>query len=186
MTKIYTKTGDKGKTSLFTGEKVSKDHPRLEAYGTIDELISWVGMINAYDLPQQQKETLTKIQSDLFSICSHVACDSNNSKNKEKELPPMDEHHVQFIEHEIDFMNKNLPELRGFIFPAGDPQVVSCHIARTVCRRAERHVVAITDKENTNNFIISFLNRLSDYFFVLARYTAHKKKIVDILWKKNV
>lgn len=187
MAKIYTKTGDKGETRLFTGEKVSKDNPRLEAYGTIDELISWIGMIGAYDLPQQQKDTLTKIQSDLFTVCSHVACDPGSSKNKHKKLTPWDEQHERFIENEIDAMNNSLPELTSFILPAGDPQVASCHIARTICRRAERRVVTITkNTKDTNNFILSYLNRLSDYFFVLARYTAHKKNIVDILWKKDV
>ena len=187
MSKIYTKTGDHGETSLFTGQKVQKDDTRLEAYGTIDELISWIGMIKAYEIPEEQSHTLTKIQNDLFSICSQIACDPIDSKTKPLKLQQPDDGHIRFIENKIDRMNNKLPALTNFILPAGDPQVASCHIARTICRRAERRIVTITkNTKDTNNFIISFLNRLSDYLFVLARYTAHEKNIVDILWKNDV
>ncbi|MGC9330806.1 MAG: cob(I)yrinic acid a,c-diamide adenosyltransferase [Bacteroidales bacterium] len=187
MSKIYTKTGDYGETRLSTGQKIQKDDPRLEAYGTIDELISWLGMIKAYEIPEEQSHTLSKIQHDLFSICSHIACDATDSKTKHVKLPQLNDEHIRFIENKIDSMNNKLPALTNFILPGGDPQVASCHIARTICRRAERRVVTITkNTKDTNNFIISFLNRLSDYLFVLARYTARKNNIIDILWKNDV
>jgi cob(I)alamin adenosyltransferase len=184
--KIYTKQGDKGGTGLLGGHKVKKSHDRLEAYGSIDELNSWVGMIRSYPIPEKESEIIIQIQRRLFMIGSYLAYDAENATKPVNDLPMINDEHVTCLEHEIDRMNKELPDLSNFIMPGGDPQSGACHLARTVCRRAERRVVALCESININSVIIRYLNRLSDYFFVLARYLSKQNKTNEILWKNDV
>jgi len=184
--KIYTKQGDKGGTGLLGGHKVPKNHERLEAYGTVDELNSWIGMVRSYDMDKTESDILIQIQRRLFMIGSYLAYDEDNATQKIEDLPMITDEHVVCLEREIDRMNEHLPELSNFIMPGGNPQVAACHIARTVCRRAERRVVALSENMEINPVIIRYLNRLSDYFFILARYISKQKNLVEILWKKDV
>ncbi|RMF23179.1 MAG: cob(I)yrinic acid a,c-diamide adenosyltransferase, partial [Bacteroidetes bacterium] len=136
--KIYTKTGDKGETGLFGGKRLPKSDPRIEAYGTVDELNSWLGWVGAVIEPAEQKTQLEEIQNRLFTIGSMLAADPAKKLN----IPTLDESHIQFLERAIDAMEQTLPPLKSFILPGGHPVVAQCHIARCVCRRAERRVVA--------------------------------------------
>lgn len=184
--KIYTKQGDKGGTGLLGGFKVKKNHERLEAYGSIDELNSWIGMIRSYPIPQLELNTLIQIQRRLFMIGSYLAYDVENATETISNLPMINEEHVSCLEKEIDRMNEQLPKLSNFIMPGGDPQSSACHLARTICRRAERRVVALTKTIEVENIIIQYLNRLSDYFFVLGRFTSKKNNTNEILWKNEL
>ncbi len=184
--KIYTKQGDKGGTGLLGGHKVKKSHQRLEAYGSVDELNTWVGMIRSYPIPNIEADILIQIQRKLFMIGSYLAYDAENATKPVSDLPMINENHVVCLEQQIDRMNEHLPELSNFIMPGGDPQSGACHVARTVCRRAERRVVALCESIEINSVIIRYLNRLSDYFFVLARYLSQHNKTKEILWKNEV
>lgn len=180
--KIYTKTGDKGKTSLIGGTKVSKSHLRIEAYGTVDELNSCIGLCKDNLKDEQSSLMLEQIQVQLFSIGSVLACDPD--KEIRMQIPDICESDVTAMEQEIDRMNDVLPALKNFILPGGHSTVSFLHIARCVCRRAERCCVHLDDEYNSlHPLILKYLNRLSDYLFVLARYTAHLLKVEDILWK---
>lgn len=183
--KIYTKKGDKGKTSLLSGQKVAKFDLRLEAYGTVDELNSWTGMIRSYETDSKSKESLIKIQEKLFSLSSRLAYNKDDAKYPIAELPEICQSDIEFLEMEIDRMNEEMPPLSNFIIPGGDLQVSSCHISRTICRRAERRVVELTENAVINHKIITFLNRLSDYFFVLARYFNYNKNLDENFWKNE-
>jgi len=178
--KIYTKTGDKGKTSLFGGSKVLKNDIRIEAYGTVDELNAYIGLIRDYDIDKKAIEVLLKIQDRLFTLGAMLATAPNNTKVKTPQIVADD---VLFLEQEIDKMNKNLPDMKSFILPGGHQIVSFCHIARCVCRRAERRVVELTEKNNVNNDIIRYLNRLSDYLFMLSRKFANDFNAKEIPWK---
>ncbi len=183
--KIYTKTGDKGKTSLIGGTKVSKGHPRIESYGTVDELNSHVGLISDLVQDESCKNILREIQDRLFTIGSLLACDPE--KETSLKLPGLVEKDVKLLESEIDRMNESLEEMKSFILPAGHVTVSSIHIARCVCRRAERACVNLQEnKEELDRLIIIYLNRLSDYLFMLARYTAHLLGIADVPWKPRI
>ncbi|MEA1873490.1 MAG: cob(I)yrinic acid a,c-diamide adenosyltransferase [Bacteroidota bacterium] len=184
--KIYTKQGDKGSTGLLGGHKVKKNHERLDAYGSIDELNSWVGMIRSYPIPDTELNILIQIQHRLFIIGSYLAYDEENATKPVSNLPMVSDEQVSFLEQEIDRMNDSLPNLSNFIMPGGDPQSSACHLARTVCRRSERRVVALSESVEINSVIIRYLNRLSDYFFILARYLSHQHKTKEILWKNDV
>jgi cob(I)alamin adenosyltransferase len=184
--KIYTKQGDKGGTGLLGGHKVKKNHERLEAYGSIDELNSWLGMIRSYPIPDAESDILIQIQRRLFMIGSYLAYDEGNATKPVSDLPMISDEQVSCLEQEIDRMNDSLPELANFIMPGGDPQSSACHLARTVCRRAERRVVALCESVEINSVIIRYLNRLSDYFFVLGRYLSQQNKTKEILWKNDV
>ncbi len=184
--KIYTKQGDKGGSSLLGGHKVKKNHARLEAYGTVDEMNSWVGMIRSYPLNDNEKDILIQIQRRLFMVGSYLAYDEENAKAPVQDLPMIREENVECLEKEIDRMNDELPDLTNFIMPGGDSQSSACHIARTVCRRAERRIVELSESLNLDPVIIRYINRLSDYFFVLARYVSKQNNTVEILWKKDV
>lgn len=177
--KIYTKTGDKGQTSLLTGTRVPKYHPRIEAYGTVDELNSFIGLLRAYDFNEADKEALIKIQNMLFNIGSNLAMDKNN---KEYSLPEVLEKDIELLEKEMDRMDALLPRLKEFILPGGDKAVALSHVCRSVCRRAERLCIQLSDKEYVNNAAIIYLNRLSDYFFVLGRKIALDKNIEVPTW----
>ena len=180
--KIYTKTGDKGKTQLLGGSKVKKNHSRLEAYGTIDELNAYIGNIFDQKIDQISNITLLKIQNRLFDLGSNIAYDHKNSLIK---LQYLDENDVLDIEKEIDRMEKKLPILTNFILPSGHKTTSICHIARTVCRRAERNLVELMQHDSCDEINIKYLNRLSDYLFVLARYNLAINDISEILWEKK-
>lgn len=178
--KIYTKGGDKGETSLLGGTRVPKYHERIEAYGTLDELNSFIGLLCDHIDDVSIKEKLIKIQSDVFVAESHLAADKQEDRDR---LPVLTEKDIFFLEHEIDAMNVYLPELKSFILPGGHPVVSYCHVARTVCRRAERLTIKLNEVYPVDHIIIRFLNRLSDYFFILARKFSYDFKAREILWK---
>lgn len=178
MAKIYTKTGDTGKTGLFGGKRVPKSDIKLNAYGTVDELNSYLGMLLNYPSKYISTDYIKKLQSDLFVIGSHLA----KNPDKEMNLPEINEDDILEIEREIDRMVPVLPELKSFILPGGSVASSYCHIARTVCRRAERGVVALNDIETVNPVILKYLNRLSDFLFVLARIYLLELGISEIPW----
>jgi len=180
--KIYTKKGDRGETSLLGGTRVPKHHIRIEAYGTIDELNSWLGLIRDQNISADVKKILIHIQDRLFVIGSHLACDP--AKNKMK-LPGIFEENILALEKEIDRMNESLPAMKSFILPGGHPVVSYCHIARCVCRRAERCTVNLSEKEKVEAVIIKYLNRLSDYLFVLSRKFSAHLNAGEIPWKPS-
>ncbi len=180
--KIYTKTGDKGKTSLLTGKRVPKYHPRIEAYGTIDELNSFIGLLRAYDFSDDDKEVLAKIQNLLFNIGSNLAMDEQNS---EFNIPEVTQQNITQLELEMDRMDEILPKLNEFIIPGGDKAVALSHVCRSICRRAERLCTQLSEDENVDDLIIIYLNRLSDYFFVLGRKIAFDKKIEIPTWNSE-
>ena len=178
--KIYTKTGDNGTTSLLGGTKVSKSDLRIGAYGTVDELNSYIGLCRDLVTDDAAKNVLREIQDRLFTIGASLACDP--VKEPKMKIPGLKEENVKLLEDEIDRMNQVLPEMKNFILPGGHPTVSHLHIARCVCRRAERCCVRL-DKANTeDDLIIKYLNRLSDYLFILARYAAHVLNVNEIAW----
>lgn len=178
--KIYTKTGDKGETSLIGGTRVPKHHLKIEAYGTVDELNSHIGIIRDSFEDSKTRQLLLEIQNILFVIGSHLAEDKKVSKMK---LPEIEAHGVEKLEEAIDQMNELLPELKNFILPGGNIIVSYCHIARCVCRRAERCITHLSEQENIDELVEPYINRLSDYLFVLARYVAFKLEVAEIPWQ---
>lgn len=181
--KIYTKTGDKGETSLIGGTRVPKHHIRIESYGTVDELNSWIGLINDQDIDQESKTILSEIQDRLFTIGSSLASDPEKSKMK---IPDLHASDIELLENQIDKMNEMLPEMRHFILPGGHTSISYCHLARCVCRRAERNVIHLHETEYVNEMVIVYLNRLSDYLFVLARFIGHQLNVNEIAWKARM
>lgn len=177
--KIYTKTGDKGSTSLLSGNRVPKNHHRLHAYGTTDELNSWVGLLREY-ADNETANQLIAIQDTLFALGSHLATEPGNVNFV---LPSLSKNAIIELEKAIDLMNEALPELRNFVLPGGHASVSYCHIARTVCRRAERHIVALAETAEVPEFILVYINRLSDYLFVLSRYYAMQQNAMETPWK---
>lgn len=165
--KIYTKTGDKGETSLIGGSRVPKYHERIEAYGTVDELSSYIGLIRDHDISKDYKEILIEIQDRLFTIESSLASDPKNLPDRK--LPSIAEKDIRLLEKEIDQMNEKLPALNSFILPGGNLISSHCHVARTICRRAERLTIKLASHTTIQEINIKYLNRLSDYLFVLAR-----------------
>jgi cob(I)alamin adenosyltransferase len=183
--KIYTKTGDKGKTSLIGGTKVFKSDLRIEAYGTIDELNSFIGFSLDHVKSNNISNVLAEIQDRLFTIGSALACDPG--KETRLKIPDLHESDVELLEKEIDRMNEVLPAMKSFILPGGHIAVSSLHLARTVCRRAERCCVKMQKKKmEVEDLIIKYLNRLSDYLFVLARFAGHQLHVEEIPWKPRV
>jgi cob(I)alamin adenosyltransferase len=178
--KIYTKTGDKGDTSLLGGTRVSKAHERIDAYGTIDELNSYIGLLRDQEVNEKRKDLLKEIQDRLFTIGSTLAADPEKSGIKTPDLHSTD---IKLLEDEMDQMDKLLPELKAFILPGGHTAVSFCHIARTVCRRAERNVIALRKNSKVEELIVIYLNRLSDYLFVLGRMMAKELNAEEITWK---
>src|SRR5436190_905121 len=182
--KIYTKTGDSGMTSLIGGTKVLKSDLRIEAYGTVDELNSYVGLCRDLITDQTSKKTFQEIQDRLFTIGSSLACDPQ--KEPKMKIPDLKEDDIIFLEKEIDRMNESLPEMKNFILPGGHSSVSHLHIARCICRRAERCCVRLETETKESGIVIKYLNRLSDYLFVLARYVSHLLKAEEILWKPRI
>ncbi len=176
--KIYTKTGDKGSTGLFGGKRISKDDIRIEAYGTLDEMNSFLGYLNASFDISEYNSLILKIQNRIFDIGSHLASDP------EKDVLPsgIDEEDIYELEKFMDNMEVNLPELRNFILPGGHPVVAMAHICRTVCRRAERRVVSLNNIASVDENIIRFLNRLSDFLFVFSRFLSYQLQISEVIW----
>ena len=182
--KIYTKTGDKGHTSLIGGRRVSKAHYRIDAYGTVDELNSTIGLVRDQPVNENRKDLLKEIQDRLFTIGAELATDSE--KNVKKPLPAILDSDITLLENAMDEMDAHLPELRAFVLPGGHQSVSFCHLARTVCRRAERLVIALHDQEPVDPLVIPYLNRLSDYLFVLSRKMTQELGAEEIVWKPRI
>ena len=181
--KIYTKTGDKGQTSLIGGTRVPKHHLRIETYGTVDELNSNIGLIRDSFKHEHTQNILKEIQDRLFTIGASLASDPEKSKMK---IPDLADADIELLEKEIDSMNIVLPELKSFILPGGNVIASYTHIARCVCRRTERLTVHLAENEWVDNRVIVYLNRLSDYLFVLARFVTYTLNAEEISWKPRM
>jgi len=183
--KIYTKTGDKGMTSLIGGTKVPKSHRRIEAYGTVDELNSFIGLCLDHLKAVPVSHVLQEVQDRLFTIGSSLACDPG--KETKLKIPDLTKEDITLLENEMDNMNETLPPMKSFILPGGHVTASTLHVARSVCRRAERCCVRLQKKkEEVEPLIIQYLNRLGDYLFVLSRFTAHRLGAAEIPWKPRV
>jgi cob(I)alamin adenosyltransferase len=184
--KVYTKTGDTGTTALFGGTRVPKHHIRIESYGTIDELNSHIGLIRDQEMNPMYKNVLIEIQDRLFTVGAILATPPEKEilKSGEKRLKNLGiiESDIEFLENEIDAMEESLPQMTHFVLPGGHTTVSYCHIARCVCRRAERLSVHLNDIEPTDVLVIKYLNRLSDYLFVLARKLSHDLNAEEVKW----
>lgn len=176
LTKIYTKTGDKGETGLSGGKRVRKDCPQIQAIGDVDELNSVIGMVLAYDLPNDLKSSLIKIQHQLFGIGAEI----NNC-----DLKFVKAEMVTDLEQQLDTFNQSLPRLENFILPGGGHAAATCHLARAICRRAERSIVMLGQHQNINNNIQVYLNRLSDFLFVACRILSRHAEQAEILWSSK-
>jgi cob(I)alamin adenosyltransferase len=180
--KIYTRTGDQGETGLFGGGRVPKDHPRVAAYGDVDELNSTIGLVRATAPTEWFDELLAGIQRDLFSIGGHLATPDPARVQAALAKAELSEARVQAFEAEIDAADRELPPLRSFVLPAGAPKAAALHLARTVCRRAERNVVHLSHETPVPELFIVYLNRLSDLLFTLARLANHRAGLGDVTW----
>lgn len=177
--KIYTKKGDTGETSLLGGQRVPKSDIRLMAYGTVDELNSHSGKVRSFKIDSHYQDVLLEIQKKLFIIGSNLA----KRAESKIDLPEISEVDIEMLEKEIDKMESSLPEINSFIIPGGSQAVASCHIARSVSRRAERMVTALSQTTAIDKLILKYLNRLSDYLFVLARSIGYDDEVEEVLWK---
>lgn len=184
--KIYTKTGDKGTTSLFGGTRVAKHHIRIESYGTVDELNAHIGLVKDQKIDDRTKEILNRIQDRLFTIGSTLATEPEKAtlkSGKERlRIPEISEEDILLLEKEMDRMNETLQEMTHFILPGGHQSVSICHIARCVCRRAERMATALYEISHFDEMVLKYLNRLSDYLFVLARKLSKDLEAEEIQW----
>lgn len=178
--KIYTRTGDKGETSLLGGTRVPKHHLRIECYGTVDELNSWVGLVRAGFTEPDVQKILDDVQNNLFVAGSHLATDPAKTNVK---VPELEEQDITDLEEAMDAMDKQLPPLKNFVLPGGSVEVAHAHLARCVCRRAERLATQLSYNEVVSPVVLRYLNRLSDYFFVLGRFIAHTNNVKEIPWK---
>ncbi len=177
--KVYTKTGDKGTTALIGGKRVSKHHYRLEAYGTVDELMAYIGLLYDQLERKEDKEFFIKIQDRLMTCASILAADCDDC---EISLPQINESDIHLLEESIDKMDKTLPQLSYFILPGGHTTVSFCHIARTVCRRCERLSIRVNEEDGKCDFVVKYLNRLSNYLFVLGRKLNKDLNVEEISW----
>lgn len=184
--KVYTKTGDKGTTALFGGTRVPKHHIRIESYGTVDELNSYIGLIRDQEMNQLYKLVLIEIQDRLFTVGAILATDPEKAilKNGKERLniPKISEGDIALLENEIDRMEESLPPMTHFVLPGGHTTVSYCHIARCVCRRAERLSVSLNESEPVDESVLKYLNRLSDYLFVLARKLTFDLQAEEVKW----
>lgn len=180
--KIYTKTGDHGTTSLIGGTRVPKYHLRIECYGTVDELSAWISLIRDQKISENDKECLLEILDRLFTIESLLASDNPSQLN----LPRIDVRDIEYIENEIDGMSVNLSQLKSFLLSGGNTIVSYCHLARTVCRRAERLVLRLNEEYKIDELVLVYLNRLSDYLFVLSRKIGKEQNAQEMLWKPRI
>ena len=174
LSKIYTRTGDKGDTGLGDGSRVDKDHIRVEAFGTVDELNSIIGMILAHKITDEITICLNKVQHHLFDLGGELCIPGHTA---------IDETYITYLENTLDGLNADLPNLKEFILPAGGHATSACHLARTVCRRAERRVVTLAKDETVSSYSLSYLNRLSDLLFVMARVLARSENGSEVLWQ---
>ncbi len=183
--RIYTRTGDKGSTSLIGGVRVSKHHVRIESYGTVDELNSQLGLVNDLSADAEVTEWIREVQDRLFTLGAELA--TAPDKDVKMKLPDLHDTDVTWLEGRIDFMNETLPEMRSFIIPGGNAGASACHVARCICRRAERICVGmVEDGETIPGLAVGYLNRLSDFLFVLARYIGHKAGAEELPWRARV
>lgn len=182
LLKIYTKTGDTGETSLFAGGRVDKDHLRLHAYGTIDELNSILGMARAQRLDSALDEKIRRVQTELFQIGADLA---TPLETEAKWIVRVDEAGIGNLEQEIDDLDATLPPLKNFIIPGGTQAAATLHVARTVCRRAERWIVALKKETEINPLVLQYINRLSDWLFVMARAANARDGVGDVLWERE-
>ena len=184
--KVYTKTGDKGTTALFGGTRVSKHNIRIESYGTVDELNSHIGLIRDQDMNNHYKTVLIEIQDRLFTVGAILATppEKETLKNGQPRLQQLGilDSDIEYLEKEIDTMEESLPQMTHFVLPGGHTTVSYCHIARCVCRRAERLAVHLNELEPTDLHVLTYLNRLSDYLFVLARKLSYDLKAEEVKW----
>ncbi|MEP0132751.1 MAG: cob(I)yrinic acid a,c-diamide adenosyltransferase [Eudoraea sp.] len=184
--KIYTKTGDKGSTSLFGGTRVAKHHIRINGYGTVDELNSWLGLLRDQEMDVHSREILITTQDKLFTVGAILATDPEKAQLKSGKdrlnIPLISISDVEQLENEMDIMNETMPPMTHFILPGGHTTVSYCHIARTICRRAERKVSLLHENEPVDSMVLTYLNRLSDYLFVLARKLSYDLKADEIKW----
>ena len=181
--KVYTKTGDKGDTSLFGGKRVPKYDLRINAYGTSDELNSWIGILRDQEIDTSYISVLIEIQDRIFTLGSQLAADPDKPKLK---MPKLEEKDIQLLEKEMDSMSVDLPEMTNFTLPGGHTTVSYCHVARTVCRRCERLVVELARDETIDALIIQYLNRLSDYLFVLSRKITQDLGVKEAIWRPKM
>jgi len=181
--KIYTKTGDQGTTALFGGKRVSKADLRIETYGTVDELNSWIGVLRDQEVNQHRQEELIEVQDRLFTIGSILATEPGNTKVK---IPSLVESDIIFLEKKIDAMETVLEPMKVFVLPGGHSAVSFGHVARTVCRRAERLVIGLDTQEKVEPLVIQYLNRLSDYLFVLCRMMTKDLRAIETPWKPRM
>ena len=184
--KIYTKTGDAGTTALFGGTRVPKHNIRIESYGTVDELNSYLGLVRTQDIDPRSKEIIIYIQDRLFTLGAILATDPARAtlkSGKERlNIPRIEEEDITMLENEMDKMNDDLPPMTHFILPGGNTTVSYCHIARTVCRRAERRATLLNENEPIDDMVLKYLNRLSDYLFVLARKLSLDTNAEETQW----
>ena len=183
--KIYTRTGDDGGTALFGGGRVSKAAPRVETYGTVDELNAVLGWAVTQVADDTLKGRLERIQHDLFALGAALATPPPEGDRRRPETPPLPQARVEEMEAWIDEAESELPELKAFILPGGSPGAAALHVARTVCRRAERMVVALASQEAVDAEVIQYLNRLADLLFVFARQANHRSGEADVEWRKE-
>jgi cob(I)alamin adenosyltransferase len=181
--KIYTKTGDQGTTALFGGKRVSKADLRIETYGTVDELNSWIGVLRDQEVNQPRKNILIEIQDRLFTIGSILATEPGNTKVK---IPSLQETDITLLEKEMDEMDTQLQPMRFFVLPGGHISISYGHVARTVCRRAERLVIALHEQDPVDAMVIKYMNRLSDYLFVLCRKMTTELNAEETPWKPRM
>lgn len=174
LSKIYTRTGDKGDTGLGDGSRIDKDHIRVEAFGTTDELNSVIGMILAHDIPEDITTCLNKVQHHLFDLGGELCIPDHSA---------LTDNYITYLENTLDGFNENLPNLKEFILPSGGHATSACHLARTVCRRAERRVVTLSKNEDISSFSLRYLNRLSDLLFVVSRVLARHENGSEVLWQ---
>ncbi len=178
--KIYTKTGDKATTALFTGKRVPKHHIRIESYGTLDELNSFLGLVRDQDIDAHSKQILANIQNKLFTVGAILATEPK--KDNRLKIPRIHSEDIEALEREMDLMNEELPEMTHFILPGGHITVSYCHIARTVCRRGERMISYLHENEPVPETLLAYINRLSDYLFVLARKLSKDLQADEVKW----
>ena len=182
ITKVYTKTGDKGETSIIGGIRVKKSCERLEAYGTVDELSSHLGLLASMLPDGEDKDLIIRIQNNLFSVCSNLATDQSQTPLYDSAKLPDGE--IEILEHEVDEIMNLLPERQGFILPGGTQAAAQAHVCRTVCRRAERRIVALSEVAQISPETQQYINRLSDYLFVLAKKVNFNAGVSEIIWQK--
>ena len=183
ISKVYTRTGDTGKTSLIGGHRVSKTHARIEAYGTVDELSADLGMLASFMKDGDDKQLIERIQRNLFTVCSHLATDQ--AKTIVASAYTLPDGEVKILEDEIDAINQGIPPLTSFLLPGGSHEAAICHVCRTVCRRAERRIFALAETDKVAPEVLEYINRLNDYLFVLARKLNFIDGVREKTWKTD-